>query len=170
MLDFFLEILDKVKQICYTNSRMSGETQNLSLENMCTKNSVLIKRLRAIQKRDHLSDTRFAEKLNIHRIHWSRIKHGQQRPGTKLVSNAFKAYPDELYDIDLTTIFCPAKSPTISSKPLRSAGGHSHSSVTDRNGHAIYVMSTLKRAILSLLTRGYKKLIKSSTFSPFKQG
>lgn len=77
---------------------MCAKLNTLSLPANCPVSNSIVKRLVAIQRRDLLSDTKLAKILGIHRVHWARIKHGHQRPGIKVISNALRAYPDTLND------------------------------------------------------------------------
>ena len=158
--------------IYVTISKMNNSIDPLSLNDVCAHGNLFVKRLKAIQKKNHLSDTKFAESIHISRVHWHRISKLGYRPGNKTVRNALIAYPDELYDVDLTTAFCEDTTKHQGSKATTVIEGVSRIIVTPENGLTLYVMSTIKRAILSLLTRGRKKLIKSfSSFSPlFRQG
>ncbi len=54
----------------------------------------MIEKLIEIQKREHLTDTKLAEKLGIHAISWNRIKKGRAGYSEEFIKKAVKAFPE----------------------------------------------------------------------------
>jgi transcriptional regulator with XRE-family HTH domain len=53
----------------------------------------LIDRLKEVQKAEGLSDAKFAEKMDIHRTTWIRIKTNQIGLSTRVLQNVLGVYP-----------------------------------------------------------------------------
>jgi hypothetical protein len=54
------------------------------------------------QAKENITDEVFAKKIGLHRVSWSRIKHGKAKYGKKFITGMKDAYPGKV-DIFLST-------------------------------------------------------------------